>query len=175
MKKLRKRSLIVVALAAIAAVAAVGGYAYFTSTGTGSGSAAVGTDSGWTVDGGSVVGTLYPGASAAAAVQGVVTGAKVTNGSTSASQRLNTLVATISAVTSAVGGGPACSVTDFQFNSPGATWSGSGTQSASISPGATLAPGGVYTVSDLNVAMVDNGANQDRCKAQTVTVTFNAS
>ena len=175
MKWIGKKSLILLALAVVTATAVVGGYAYFTSTGTGSGDGTVGTATGWTVAGGSVVGTLYPGASSSSAAQGVVTGASVTNASPSASQRLNQVVATISGVTSAAGGGPACAVTDFQFNSPGTTWSGSGTQTATITPGANLAPAGVYNVSDLNVAMVDNAANQDRCKLQTVTVTFNAS
>jgi hypothetical protein len=170
-----KKGIALLAALVVAIAAAVGAYAYFTSTGSGSGTGTVGTATGWSVAGGSVVGTLYPGASYSSADQGVVTGASVTNASASAHQNLNTIVATISGVTSAAGGGPACAVTDFQFNSPGASWSGSGTQTATINPNTDLAPGGSYPISDLNVAMVDNNANQDRCQGQTVTVTFNAS
>jgi len=175
MRMLSKKTSILLVGAAAAAVAAVAGYAYWTGTGSGTTSAAVGTSATWTVAGGSVVGTLYPGVSAAAAAQGVVTGASVTNASASARQNLGQIVATISGVTTAGGSGPACATTDFQFNSPGAVWSGSATQTATILPNVSLAPGASYTIGDLNVAMVDNNANQDRCKNQTVTVTFNAS
>jgi hypothetical protein len=119
---------------------------------------------------------LYPDVDAATgADQGVVTGASVTNAATSGSQHLNKIIATISSVTSAAGATPACATTDFQFNSPTTTWTGTGTQTAQILPNVTLAPSASYSVSDLNVVMVDNGANQDRCQGQTVTVSFAAS
>ena len=176
MKTLSKKTALLLVTGTVAAVAAVAGYAFFTGTGSSTTSASVGSTAAWTVAGGSVVGTLYPGVSASSAAQGVVTGASVTNASTSTRQNLGQVVATISGVTTASSGtGPACATTDFQFNSPGATWTGSGTQAATISPNAALAAGASYTIGDLNVAMVDNSANQDRCKNQTVTVTFNAS
>lgn len=175
MKMLSKRTSLLLITGTVAAVAAVAGYAFFTGTGSSTTTATVGSSATWTVAGGSVVGTLYPGASASSAAQGVVTGASVTNASPSARQNLGQVVATISGVTTAAGTGPACATTDFQFNSPGATWSGSGSQTATILPNAALPPGASYTIGDLNVAMVDNNANQDRCKNQTVTVTFNAS
>ncbi len=178
MKKfVRSKKGVVALLAAVAvAISAIGAYAYFTSTGTGSGSATVGSATSWTVAGGAVVGTLYPGLDYGTADQGVVTGASVTNASASAYQKLQTIDATISAVTSpGPGGGPACAVTDFQFNSPGASWTGSGTQAAQINPGLDQAPGAIYNITDLNVAMVDNNANQDKCQGATVTVTLDAS
>jgi hypothetical protein len=46
MKKRPRRGLIVLALIAVAAVAAVAGYAYWTASGSGTGTATVGTDSG---------------------------------------------------------------------------------------------------------------------------------
>jgi hypothetical protein len=175
-KMLSKRTSFLLITGTVAAVAAVAGYAFFTGTGSSTTTATVGSSATWTVAGGSVVGTLYPGASASSAAQGVVTGASVTNASPSARQNLGQVVATISGVTTASSGtGPACATTDFQFNSPGATWTGTGTQTATILPNAALPPGASYTIGDLNVAMVDNTANQDRCKNQTVTVTFNAS
>jgi hypothetical protein len=161
--------------ATVAVVGTVIGYAYFTSTGTGTGTGTVGTSTPWTVDGGSVVGTLFPDADYSGPDQGVVTGASVTNAAPSGNQNLNQIIATISGVTSAAGTGPACDVTDFQFNSPLLTWDGSGTQTATISPDVDLAPSASYTIADLNVVMVDNLANQDRCQDQTVTVTFDAN
>jgi hypothetical protein len=175
MKKIGKRTWVLLGVVAAAAAVAVAGYAYWTSTGTGTSSATVGTSATWTVTGGSVVGNLFPGATASSAAQGVVTGASVTNASVSAQQNLGQIVATISGVTTAAGSTAACATTDFQFNSPGAVWSGSGSQTATISPNVNLAPGTSYSISGLNVAMVDNNGNQDRCKNQTVTVTFNAS
>ena len=155
-------------------------FAYFTSTGTGSGNASVGNATNWAVAGGSVVGTLYPVATYSGTPEGVVTGASVTNPAINpANQKLNQIVATISGVTS--GSNPlysseaACSTSDFQFNSPTATWTGSGTQTATILPNVDLTPGASYSISDLNVTMVDHSAAQDNCQGQTVTVTFNAS
>lgn len=61
-KLLRKRILVpVVALAALALAGIA--FAYFTSSGTGSGSATVGTDAGVTITGVSFDSTLYPGGS----------------------------------------------------------------------------------------------------------------
>ena len=174
--RLKKRTLVLLGVMVVAVAASIGAYAYFTATGSGSGTGTVGTSTPWLVNGGSVVGTLYPDASFAGPDQGVVTGASVTNNAASGHQNLNKIIATISGVTSAAGGTAACAVTDFQFNSPSvATWTPNGTQTATILPNVNLAPGGVYNISNLNVVMVDNLGNQDRCKGQTVTVTFDAS
>jgi len=61
-KLMRKRILIPVAALAALAITAVA-FAYFTSSGTGSGSATVGTDAGVTITGVSFDSTLYPGGS----------------------------------------------------------------------------------------------------------------
>jgi hypothetical protein len=151
-------------------------YAFFTSTGTGSGNGSVGTATTWKVAGGSVVGTLYPDTTFAGPDQGVVTGASVTNQAASGHQMLNKIVATISGVTTgSVAGEDACTVADFQFNSPGATWTPNGGQTATILPADNLDHGASYTIADLNVAMVDDLTAQDNCQGQTVTVTFDAS
>jgi hypothetical protein len=178
-KRFRSRKAVAILVAGAIALGGAGAaLAYFTSTGNGSGTGTVGTATSWTVAGGSVDGTLYPDASAAAGPDyGVVTGASVTNPATAhGNQNLNTIVATISGVTSTpVGSEDACSVSDFQFYSPTATWSGSGTQTATINPNDDLAPGASYNISDLDVVMVDNGAPQDDCQGSTVTVSFAAS
>lgn len=62
MKKFSKRTWVLVGVVAVAAVAAVGGYAYFTTTGSGSGTATVGTSSNLALVGTSAT-TLYPGTS----------------------------------------------------------------------------------------------------------------
>ena len=177
----KKKVLLALASVAVVAFAAIGAYAYFTSTGTDTGTGTVGADTGWLVDGGSVVGTLYPDVDELGPDQGVITGAFVKNVSLNGGyQGLDHIKATITSVTSAAGPFAACAVTDFQFNSPGLSWSGNGTQQADIDFGdpassVDLAPGASYLVTDLNVVMVDNGANQDRCKGRTVTVTLDAS
>jgi hypothetical protein len=177
---MRKRILIPFAGITAALAIAGGALAYFTSTGTGSGTGSVGTATGWTVNGGSVNGTLYPDLSYSGPDQGVVTGASVKNAAASGYQNLNEIDASISGVTPLTGkdfaddGLPNCTTSDFQFNSPSATWTGAGTQSATIKPNKDLAPGASYNISDLNVAMVDSGKDQDNCQGATVTVTFNA-
>jgi hypothetical protein len=179
-KLLRKRVLIPLASVTAALAIAGGALAFFTSTGSGTGTGSVGTATSWLVSGGSVKGTLYPDSSYSGPDQGVVTGASVTNQATSGYQNLGEIDATISGVTPLTGhdktdnGEPDCTTSDFQFNSPSSSWTGSGTQSATIKPGKDLAPGGVYNISDLNVAMVDNGADQNNCQNATVTVTFQA-
>ena len=60
MKFFTKRRLAVLAALLIAAIAAIGGWAYFTANGAGSGTATVGTSSNIVLHG-STVGTLYPG------------------------------------------------------------------------------------------------------------------
>jgi hypothetical protein len=55
-----KRRIAVLAALLVAAIAAIGGWAYFTANGAGSGTATVGTSSNLTLHG-ATVGTLYPG------------------------------------------------------------------------------------------------------------------
>jgi len=177
MKRFMNKKVAAIGLAAGLALGAAGAaFAYFTSTGSGSGTGTVGTATSWSVAGGSVVGTLYPDATDAGPDLGVVTAASVTNAATSGYQNLNKIVATISVTSS--GTYPleaACTPSDFQFYSPTSTWSGSGTQTARILPADTLAPGAKYNIGDLDVTLVDNGAPQDNCQGQTVTVSFAAS
>jgi hypothetical protein len=64
MNLVTKRRLAVFAALLIAAIAAIGGWAYFTANGAGSGTANVGTSSNLTLHG-ATVGTLYPGTTVA--------------------------------------------------------------------------------------------------------------
>jgi len=58
----RKKRVVVLAVLAIAAIGAAGGYAYFSTTGSGTGTATVGTSSVVTLHG-TTASTLYPGTS----------------------------------------------------------------------------------------------------------------
>ena len=60
MKFVTKKTIAVLAVVLIAALAAIGGWAYFSANGSGSGTATVGTSSNLVLHG-STVGTLYPG------------------------------------------------------------------------------------------------------------------
>jgi hypothetical protein len=60
-----KKAIVLLAMSIVAIVAAVGAYAYFTTTGSGTGSAAVGTDTAISLSG-TTVGSLYPGTNVSA-------------------------------------------------------------------------------------------------------------
>ena len=185
MKRFRTKKVAIVVVASALGLGLAGGaLAYFTSTGSGTSQATVGTATGWTVNGGSVAGTLYPvptNAGTGATPDGVVTAASVVNASATANQELNTVVAQITAVGSSgtYGSESACSISDYQLYSPTSTWTLSTTadanDTATINPGIDEAPGGTYNISDLDVALVDNGHAQDNCQGQTVTITLSAS
>jgi hypothetical protein len=172
-----KRRIAAVGLGVAMALAGGGAaLAYFTSTGSGSGTGKVGAATNWTVVGGSEAGNLYPlvypnGAQALA-------GGSVTNAG-SGYQKLQTIVATIVAPTGGSNSPNACTSADFQLYSPTATWTITTTattkDTATINPNVNLAPAGVYNMSDLSVAMVDNGANQDGCAGATVHISYAAS
>jgi hypothetical protein len=172
--RFKKRTWVLLGVGAVAAVAAVGGYAFFTSTGSGSGTGKAGSATNWTVVGGSESANLYPlvypnGRQALA-------GGSVTNAG-SGYQNLNTIVATIGVPSGGSNLPNACVAADFALSSPAASWviSGASNGIATINPNVNLAPAGVYNMTDLSLSMVDNGANQDGCQGATVNITFNAS
>lgn len=147
--------------------------AYFTATGTGTGSGSVGTPSPWTVTGGHVTGSLYPGGPAHFVVTASVKNPTTAGGN----QKLDKIVATFTHVTTrGIGTKPFCSVTTFAFTTEGSTWSISPTgHTAAITPGTTFAPGQRYTIITLKVELVTSGATQDNCAGQTLTIKFTAS
>lgn len=179
-----KKGVALIATLVVVGAAAIGAYAYFTNTGSGSGTATVGNASAWTVTNNfSITGDLYPvllGSSPYTtwgASTDPITGVSVTNSSANANEELNEVDASISVTNTSPLPYPteaACSASDFAFYSDNGSWSGSGTDAASILPAIDETPGGVYDVSHLSLGMVDNGAPQDNCQGQTVTVTFSA-
>ena len=141
-----KRKKVLIPLLALLAVAVTGAaVAYWTTSGTGSGTASVGTDAGVTISpvtfGG---GTLYPNAS-------VTVSFDVNNTSTTAPVKVDKVIAdTSGGNTNGISGLPAgCLATDFHF--------------ADVSVNTDIAPSGVYCGTG-TLSMDDTALNQDNCK-----------
>jgi hypothetical protein len=147
-----KKGLALLAVLAIVAISAVGAYAYFTASGTGTGTATVGTSSAFTVNG-DVTGNLYP---AGPALTVPVT---VTNNSTG-KQKAGTV--TLDSITSDA---PLC---DVSLNSAGSAF----TFANPITINEDLLAGATSTVHNGSLQMNDTGANQDACQGSHLTLHF---
>jgi hypothetical protein len=132
-------------LAAVAVLAVAGvALAFFTSSGTGSGTASVGTDAGVTIDPVTIAGTLYPNGPAA------TVDFTINNTSTDTSVHVGKVVADTSAGTHGITGLPAgCSASDFTFDD--------------VTVGNDIAAGDSIPGSG-SLSMADSGVNQDACK-----------
>ncbi len=146
------------ALGILLSLAVAGGaFAYWTISGSGTGSASAGTVSAVTVNQLSTVNGLYPGGPAQD-LDGDF------NNPNASEVWVSSVTATVSAVTSAgVVGKPACAVSDFSIG-------GTAAVNAEIPNG-----NGVGAWSGLTVRMVDNDANQDNCKNASVTISYTAN
>ena len=143
MRKLtRKRFIIPLAAIAALAVASVA-FAFFTSSGTGSGTASVGSDAGVTIDPVTITGTLYPGGPAASV------DFTVNNTST------DTAVHVAKVVVDSIDTPTDCPAADFSF--------GDVTLNADIAAGDSAPGSGSLSMANTNV-------NQDACKSGTVTL-----
>jgi hypothetical protein len=163
------------ALSVIAVLAAAGAaIAFFTSSGTGSGSATVGTSTAWTVGQTGTTGpALLP--DPAIGTGNIQTKSYQVTNPSSGSQNLKQVVVSI-----ANGNGsawssqadnttPACTAADFSVGGQpvGQSWTDtslSGDYTAGSSQSGTA-----------TVQMIDNGANQDNCQGVTVPLYFQAS
>ncbi|HZV76031.1 MAG TPA: hypothetical protein VFF79_20155 [Conexibacter sp.] len=142
-KLMRKRILVPVVVIAAFAVAGVA-VAYFTASGTGSGTASVGTDSGVTITGVSFDNTLYPGGSTNVRYT-------ITNSSSNTPAKVGKVVADTSAGTNGITGLPVgCNASDFSF--------------ADVTVNTEIAAGGTLNETG-TLRFADTGANQDACKA----------
>jgi hypothetical protein len=105
---MRKR--ILVPVAAIAALAVAGiAVAYFTASGTGSGTASVGSAAGVTITGVTIDDTLYPGASSTVRLT-------INNSSSDTAVQVDKVVADTSTYTNGISGLPdGCDPADFSF------------------------------------------------------------
>lgn len=154
MFKLTKKKVAAGALAAgLVAMTGVG-YAYWTSDGTGTGTATTGTDVAWNVTTDAATGDAL---SPDGPIQNVVINVKNDNSGTQRLERLDISVA----------------------NSDGSTWDGTGTCSAADFKVGTAAAGDTFSITgltddiaagdtnsdhDVDIQMVDTGANQDDCR-----------
>lgn len=159
--KNRKRSLIVLALLLVGAVTAVGGYAYWTSSGSGTGSATADTTVTLRVNQTSTLGLLYPGGPAQA-LSGNFDNANA------AAVTIASVTAIVSSVTPLAGstfagnGKPDCTVGDFTIG---------GTAAGSTVP----AGSGVGSWSGLTIQLRNTAANQDNCKGATANIAYTAT
>jgi hypothetical protein len=173
-----KKGLAFLATLVVAVVAAVGAYAYFTSTGNGTGSATVGDATNWTVgedvDGASG-GPLYPDAAIGGA--NIQTDSYTVKNGGSGSQNLTSVTVQVAEsdgdAWSSQGdlSKPACTAADFSVGGAdvGTTW----TDPSTTLYGDYVA--GESRPSSVTVELIDNSANQDNCQGVTVPLYFSAS
>jgi hypothetical protein len=172
----KKKLVVGAAAAAVIAGTSIGAFAYFTSSGTGSGSATVGSATAWTVGetGTPTGGPLYPDASIGGS--NVQTDSyTVTNGG-SGSQNLTNVVIKVAKgdgspwSSQADGSKPACTASDFSVGGQavGSAWTDTAL-AGDFTAGQSKSTGSV------TVEMIDNGANQDNCQGVIVPLYFFAS
>ena len=135
----KKRLVLLGVVAVVAGMAAFGAYAYWTASGTGSGTATVGSDSGVTIVVTNTGTPLYPGGSATITFH-------VHNNSSSAPVTVGEVVQD-GPVTGLPGG---CSAADFSF--------------ADVMLNESVAASGNGPNHTGTLSMANTGANQDACK-----------
>jgi hypothetical protein len=151
MKLITKRRAVFVLTAALVVAVAGGAYAYFTTAGTGTGTAAVGSSSAVTLHA-TVTGSLYPGTSSPVTLT-------VDNPSTG-QQRVGTVSLTSVTVDAAHS---ECVVTSSGEN-PAFTM-------AAVAVNKTFAPGNAQAVTPTGtLTMNDTGISQDKCQGATLTL-----
>lgn len=170
-----KKGFALLATMVVAAVGAVAGYAYFTSTGNGTGSVAVGTASSWVVGQatGATGGPLYPDSTIGGT--NVQTDPYTIANTNAGNQELTNVVIDVAnsnggtwtaQVTSTK---PACSAADFSVGGQPV-----GTPWTDTSAAGDFTAGQSKT-EKVSVEMIDNGSNQDNCQGVTVPLYFSAS
>ena len=163
MKFTLKKKIAAVGLAAGVSLG-VGGaaFAYFTSTGSGTGAATVGNAAAWTPVSATLLngGVMYPGVSSSDETFTV----SITN-SGHGYQNLNKFVISVAKADGTTWTGPVtafplengCSASDFALGGQAAAGS------YTVSPNADVAPGTAYTTT-VTVHMLDTGVPQDNCQ-----------
>jgi hypothetical protein len=155
MKLIRKRTWVLLGAVFVAVMAAVGANAYWTTGGSGTGSASTGTTAAITVNQTSTPSGLYPGGS------GALSG-DFTNGNASPVY-ISSVTASVTAFSAQANGSkPACTQADFSI-------SGTATVGAQVPVGT----GGSW--SGLSLNMTNSGTNQDNCKSISVPISYTAN
>jgi len=172
-KLLRRKKFVIPAIAGIVALIGAGvAYGFFTTSGSGTGSAAIGDASPLTVVVGTPTGgSLYPTSFTDGNRVVDTVGYTVTNPS-DGNVNLGTVVAGVTpgwSFTDAAGD-PACTAADFSINGQAVGAPAIITGSGVTLNGKTDAPANVSTGS-FTIQMVDNGANQDSCQSGSVPLT----
>jgi hypothetical protein len=162
--RLKKRTMVLLGAAVVAIGLAVGAYAYWTSTGSGTGSAAVGTDTPWQVDTDPATGgPLTPGGP----LQTV--GYTVTNNSTGSQSLANVAISVANSDGSPWDGPGTCSAADFEVNGAAA-----GTAYDDTTLAGTFLAGADNSTS-IDIQMIDTTVNQNDCRNATVPLYLFAS
>ena len=159
MKFKQKKSIAALLAILVVAIAAIGAYAYWTTGGTGSGTADTTTAQDVVVNqtNGAIT-DLYPGGPS-----------KSLSGDFDNPNDGPAYVASVTAVVSGVttdtqGSKPACTTADFEID-----------DNVSSTPGDIPSGNGQGAWNGLSVRMIDSTANQDNCKNQTITITYTAN
>lgn len=158
MKRFSRRIWILLVGVVVAAVASIGAYAYWTTSGTGSGTATTGTSTAVNATQTSTVSAMTPG-SAAQALNFSLNNTAATN------QFVTSVVISIASVTGAnISGSFPCDASDFTLVQPTASY-------GDLIPGVHA-----YAPSGASLALIDKpSANQDGCKTATVNLTYTVS
>jgi hypothetical protein len=163
--RFRKRTWVLLGVVAvIAAMASVGAYAYWTSTGSGTGSATVGTDTPWEVTTAAATGGPLTPDGPAQSIDYTVT-----NNSTGTQRLANVAISVANANGSAWDGPGTCSAADFEVNGAAA-----GTAYDDTSLAGDFAAAADDTA-PITIQMIDTGANQNDCRGVTVPLYLFAS
>jgi hypothetical protein len=156
-KRNKKRALVVIA--GLVAASGVGSlaFAYWTESGSGTGTATTGGTSSVTLNPSNSPSGLYPGGPAQT-INGTIDNPNASN------VTLSTLTESVSVVNGAPSNGkPACTASDFTFTNP------------SFGNGGVVSPGNGGGSFSVDIAMVNSATNQDNCKNVTLDITYNAS
>ncbi len=154
--KIRRKKGVAALFAAIVALAAVGAYAYWTTSGSGTGGATAGTTAALTIVQDNTVTGLYPGGSPVG-LNGHFVSTNV------GSVTVNSVTAAVTGVTGAGTdpGQPACTTADFVIGGASGPY--------------VVANGSGTLWSGLTVQLADGVANQDNCKGASAVITYTAN
>lgn len=156
----KKRVLAALSVVGVLAIS-VAAFAYWTTSGTGSGSATAGTDANVSVAGDPANG-IYPGSSVAVT-------SVITNSSSTQAQQVSNLHVTISVdATSAAAG---CHAADFTYKADSEAAAVDPSNPHTVTLNHEIAAGGHYDVAG-KVFMADTAVSQDACKGATINLDY---
>jgi hypothetical protein len=173
MKKflMSKKGIVLLATMIAVVASAVGAYAYFTTTGDGTGSATVGTSSLFDVSSSPATGNALVPTALGDPNAEIDTIAYAIKNMQEGNQHLSQV--TVKVDPAYTNGSPACTAADFSINgaAAGATVTlPKNNNLLSLSD----APANEYD-SSITIQMVENGANQDSCQNESIPLLFHAS